>query len=544
MPQLSKTSRFRAMLNSRELEFIMEAHNGLSARIVEEAGFSGIWGSGLSISAALGVRDNNEASWTQVLEVCEFISDATSIPMMLDGDTGYGNFNNVRRLVQKLEQRGVAAVCIEDKLFPKTNSFIKGEQQPLADIDEFCGKIKAAKDAQSDPDFSVVARIEAFIAGWGIDEMLKRAEAYYQAGADALLIHSKIKTASQVLAFAQAWDRDCPLVIVPTTYFATPVEEFEKAGISTVIWANHNLRSCISTMQRTCKQIFEERSLCSIEDNVVPVKEIFRLQNASELLKAEESYLPKRESTRSIVLATPQGRDFDVLTADKPKTMIEVSGKPILGRMVDQFREEGIKDIVVVRGFAKDQVNVDGVSFVDNDDFETTGELHSLMQANDKIEGNVVVSFGDIVFRSFVLNILLSAQEDIAIIVDTDWESRPSFNGMEDFVRVKKTVANGKPVPSADVGKVRLVEMDPSIAHDARDGEWVGLVKSTAEGSKLIQTALVELQERDDFGKLQMFDLFNHLLSCNVSVGVYCISGHWLDVDNLIDLNEAQHFAN
>ena len=129
----------------------MEAHNALSARIVEEAGFRGIWASGLSISAALGVRDNNEASWTQVLEVVEFMSDATHIPILLDGDTGYGNFNNMRRLVKKLEQRGVAAVCIEDKLFPKTNSFIGSERQPLATIDEFTGKIKAVKDAQSGP---------------------------------------------------------------------------------------------------------------------------------------------------------------------------------------------------------------------------------------------------------------------------------------------------------------------------------------------------------------------------------------------------------
>ena len=140
-----KAAQFRELLRSGQLEFLMEAHNGLSARIVEEAGFRGIWASGLSISAALGVRDNNEASWTQVLEVVEFMSDATSIPILLDADTGYGNFNNMRRLVRKLEQRGVAAVCIEDKLFPKTNSFINSERQPLADLEEFAGKIKAVK---------------------------------------------------------------------------------------------------------------------------------------------------------------------------------------------------------------------------------------------------------------------------------------------------------------------------------------------------------------------------------------------------------------
>src|SRR5919107_2674908 len=136
----SKSNQFRGLLHSPGLEFIMEAHNGISARIVEEAGFKGLWASGLALSAQFGVRDNNEASWTQVVDMLEFMSDATSIPILLDGDTGYGNFNNMRRLVKKLEQRNVAGVCIEDKLFPKTNSFI-GENQPLADMDEFCGKI-------------------------------------------------------------------------------------------------------------------------------------------------------------------------------------------------------------------------------------------------------------------------------------------------------------------------------------------------------------------------------------------------------------------
>ena len=160
---MTKTQQFKALLSSDKVEFLMEAHNGLSARIVEETGFKGIWASGLSISAAMGVRDNNEASWTQVLEVCEFMSDATNVPILLDGDTGYGNFNDMHRLVTELSQRGIAAVCIKDKLFPKTNGII-GYAQPLADIGEFCGKIKAGKDSQLDDDFSIIARIEAFIS--------------------------------------------------------------------------------------------------------------------------------------------------------------------------------------------------------------------------------------------------------------------------------------------------------------------------------------------------------------------------------------------
>ncbi len=289
---MNKSTRFREMLASDRLEFILEAHNGLSAKIVEEAGFDGIWASGLAMSAALGVRDNNEASWTQILEVLEFMSDASRIPIMVDADTGYGNFNNVRRLVQKLEQRSIAAMCIEDKLFPKTNSFIDGEAQQLADVEEFAGKIRAAKDSQSDPDFNVVARVEALIAGWGMDEAVRRATAYAEAGADAILMHSKISDASQIVEFMGRWDRDVPVVVVPTTYWSTPTEVFEEAGVSLVIWANHLLRSSIRAMQDTATTIHRNRSLAPVEDEIVPVKEIFRLQNAGELKEAEQRYLP------------------------------------------------------------------------------------------------------------------------------------------------------------------------------------------------------------------------------------------------------------
>jgi phosphoenolpyruvate phosphomutase len=296
---LKKTTQLKQMLQSDRLEFIMEAHNGLSAKIVEEAGFKGIWGSGLTLSASLGVRDNNEASWTQVLDVMEFMSDATTIPILLDADTGYGNFNNVRRLVRKLEQINVAGMCIEDKLFPKTNSFINSEQQPLADIEEFAAKIKAAKDTQQDPDFCVVARVESLIAGWELEEALRRAEAYQLAGADAILMHSKLKTADQILAFMREWKDRCPVVIVPTTYYNTPTSVYNEAGVSLVIWANHLLRAGIKAMQQTAAQIYQEQSIGSIESQVVTVKEIFRLQNAAELEEAEQRYLPKVEAEQS-----------------------------------------------------------------------------------------------------------------------------------------------------------------------------------------------------------------------------------------------------
>ncbi|MEX2311866.1 MAG: phosphoenolpyruvate mutase, partial [Rhodospirillales bacterium] len=321
-PELSHATRLRQMLQSSELEFIMEAHNGLSAKIVAEAGFKGIWASGLSMSAALGVRDNNEASWTQILEVLEFMVDASELPILVDGDTGWGNFNNLRRAVKKMCQRGIAGICIEDKLFPKTNSFI-GDGQPLADIDEFCGKIKAGKDSQTETDFSIVARLEALIAGRGLDEALRRAEAYHAAGADAVLIHSKKSTAVEIFEFTREWANRCPVVIVPTKYYSTPTDDFRTAGISLAIWANHNLRASITAMRETTARIHRDQSLAGIENSIVSVSDVFELQGAAELKEAEDRYLAKTGNTRNaVIVAATRGKALGKLTEDRPKCML------------------------------------------------------------------------------------------------------------------------------------------------------------------------------------------------------------------------------
>lgn len=284
------------MLNSGELSFLMEAHNGLTAKIVEETGFKGIWGSGLSISAQHGVRDSNELSWTQVVDTLEFMAENTTIPILLDGDTGFGNFNNARRLAVKLEQRGIAGVCIEDKLFPKTNSLLDARAQPLADPVEFGLKIKAMKEAVQDKDFCVVARVESFIAGWGLEETLKRAQIYADYGADAVLIHSKKSDPSDITSFMEKWDKRCPVVIVPTNYPTTPTDDFRKMGISTVIWANMNVRASIKAVQDCSKQIFEEESIVGVTPKIATVKEIFRLQDDNELKEAEKIYLPQKKA--------------------------------------------------------------------------------------------------------------------------------------------------------------------------------------------------------------------------------------------------------
>lgn len=289
-PVEDPTKTLRDLIFSSDLSFLMEAHDGLSAAIAKQAGFKGLWASGLSISSALGYRDANEASWTDVVDVVERMADASRLPILVDGDSGFGNFNNARLLAMKLLQHGGAGVCLEDKAFPKRNSFV-GDRHPLVDIGEFSGRLKAIKDTTGN-DLVLVARIEAFIAGYGLDEALHRADAYADAGADAILIHSRKIVADEILAFAKEWQK-LPIVIVPTKYYRTPVSAYRDAGISTVIWANHAMRAAVAGMRAVCARIAAEESIAGIELDVATLEEVFGLLRYDELASAEDRYLPK-----------------------------------------------------------------------------------------------------------------------------------------------------------------------------------------------------------------------------------------------------------
>lgn len=291
----SKTSTrarsLRELLHSTELDFLMEGHDALSAAIVERSGFKGLWASGLSIASSLGFRDANEASWSQVVEVVERMADATSIPILVDGDSGFGNFNNARLAALKLFQRGAGGICLEDKGFPKMNSFV-GDRHPLADVGEFSGRLRAVKDTIPSSEFVLVARTEALIAGHGQDEALRRAHAYREAGADAILIHSRRSTPDEILTFARAWDNRLPVIIVPTKYYRTPVSVYREAGISIAIWANHAMRASVVAMGNVCRQILAEQGIAGVENQVASLDEVFGLMRYAELASAEERYLP------------------------------------------------------------------------------------------------------------------------------------------------------------------------------------------------------------------------------------------------------------
>ena len=535
-----KTSQFRSLLNSPKLEFLLEAHNGISAKIAEESGFKGLWAGGLAIAAQYGVRDSNEASWTQVLEVLEFMSDATSIPIMLDGDTGYGNFNNVRRLVQKLEQRGIAAVCIEDKLYPKTNSFIDGNKQELANIDEFCSRIKAGKDAQKDDEFSIITRVEAFISGWGLGEAIKRAEAYHEAGSDGILIHSAKSEPSEIIAFKNEWGDRLPVIIVPTKYYSTPTEIFSQVGISIAIWANHMIRSSIESMQQTATSIIQKKSVVALEDKIASVSEIFRLQGVSELLEAEEMYLPKKQkATSAIILAASRGSAMGSLTEERPKAMLKVKERPILSHIVDVYNSHGIKDITVVRGFQKDAIDLPQLSYADNDNFSKTSELVSFEKALLEVDPvqDLFVSFGDVLFKPYLLQLMDDFQDEVVIVVDTQWQDSVNKERAADYVHCSEP--HSRDSYSHEIFlKDSKEDMDPDMIH----GEWMGVVKFSNKMVPALKQAMQKLKVSSDFDVAKFHDLFSFLVSEGHNIRIVYTTGHWLDIDTVEDLLEAGNF--
>ncbi len=542
---LKKTTQFRRLLNSDDLEFLLEAHNGITAKIGEEAGFKGLWAGGLCMSAQYGVRDSNEASWTQVLEMLEFMVDATRIPILLDGDTGYGNFNNVRRLVRKLEQRGIAAVCIEDKLYPKTNSFINGNKQQLAEIDEFCSRIKAGKDAQSDDEFTIITRVEAFIAGWGLDEALKRAEAYHAAGSDGILIHSALSTPTEVLAFKREWADRLPVVIVPTKYYATPTDVLREAGFSVAIWANHMLRAAITTMQDCAGTLAREQSLLSLEDQIAPVKEIFRLQGVSELQDAEERYLPKETPARALILAASRGSALGELTDERPKTMVEVRGKPLLGHIVAAYNAAGIKDITVVRGYRPEAVNLPALNYIDNLEFADTGELLSLDCALNAMDGNgaaaqgdLYISFGDVIFKRYILDGLAEQKADFVIAVDTDWNASVNRDRAADYVRCSEPYSR-----QTFYHDVMLTAAGEEFSEDEIHGEWMGILRVSVSGFAVLAELVSELAAQPEYRRDKIHHVLNELVQRKQQVRVVYTTGNWLDVDSLDDVLAAGSFA-
>ncbi|NEV01153.1 isocitrate lyase/phosphoenolpyruvate mutase family protein [Bradyrhizobium uaiense] len=289
---MSAAKRLRARMAETGLVHIMATHSPLSAILAEEAGFDGLWASGFELSALYGLADMSLISMTQHLEMLRAIAGRTTIPIVADIDTGYGNAINVIHAIGEYERAGASAVVIEDKTFPKVTSLAGDGRQQLARVEEFQGKIEAAIATRRDPHFLVIARTEALIAGLGEAEALDRAQAYVKAGADMILIHSKKKDSGEIESFSRAWTGSVPLAIVPNAYPDLDASRVKGLGnIQMMIYGNYGIRAASTGLKETFRRIIADGGVQNVHKDIVAVDEIFRLQKMRELRAAEARFL-------------------------------------------------------------------------------------------------------------------------------------------------------------------------------------------------------------------------------------------------------------
>ena len=264
------------------------AFDAMSAKLVESAGFDAIWAGSFAISATHALPDASILTMTEFFDVASTMANACEIPIIADCDTGYGGPSNVTHMVKKYENAGISSICIEDKIFPKQNSLLEGGQNDLLSEKEFVAKILAGKEAKQDKNFLIIARIEALISGLGIQDALKRADAYEKAGADAILIHSKEKTPDEIFEFTENWKGSIPIVAIPTTYDSVKISELQKNKIKMVIYANQTLRSAYTAMEKLLKEMVTVERISDVKQEISSMKKIFELQEMYDIKTKEK----------------------------------------------------------------------------------------------------------------------------------------------------------------------------------------------------------------------------------------------------------------
>jgi phosphoenolpyruvate phosphomutase len=552
-PLHEKARRLRKKLGEPGTVLVAGAHDAISAKLIELAGFDAVWASGFGISAAQkAIPDANVLTMTENLEIARNMNEAVSLPVIADCDNGYGNAINVIRTAVEYERAGIAAISIEDNIFPKRCSFYPGVRRELVPIEEHVGKIKAAKNAQVSPDFMVIARTEALIAGWGMEEALRRAEAYAKAGADALFVHSKSKKFDELKAFAQAWKGkkiDCPLVITPTIFADTELSDLSAAGYKIVIFANQALRASIRAMREALEMMRKEGRASAADGRIVPLEEVYDLIGVSKLQEDEAQFLPlDGEKTKAIVLAAGFEKGLMPLISDRPKAMLEVKGKTLLERQIEQLNARGIREIVAVRGYRKEKINLPGLRYYDNDNYRKSGELASLFTAKRELFGRLIVLYGDILFDRSILDRLLLAKGDIVLVVDRSWSDHAdSFmkegRGRPDLVLTRNPPRRGRRfLPGEGEDSVLRIgqSLDPASAH----GEFIGMVLLSDRGATLLREtydavlkrrAAKRFHESPSVHKGKFTDLLQEIIDRGGEVACVDIYKGWMEVDTFED---------
>ena len=285
---MSRNENLRKKLEGNSIVKVGGAFDAMSAKLVESSGFDAVWAGSFAISATHALPDASILTMTEFFDVASNMSSTCKIPIIADCDTGYGGPSNVHHIVRKYENAGISSICIEDKTFPKQNSLLENGKNDLVSEKEFVAKILSAIKARNDKDFLIIARVEALISGLGMNEALKRATAYENACADAILIHSKQKTPDEIFEFTDSWKGSVPIVVVPTTYDDVKISDLSSHNIKMIIYANQTLRVSHLAITKLLREMINAERISDINEEMSTMQDLFNLQEMFSLKEKEK----------------------------------------------------------------------------------------------------------------------------------------------------------------------------------------------------------------------------------------------------------------
>ena len=290
-----KRAALRAGMASDTAVVAIGAHDALTARMAADYGFGAVWVSGLAVATmTYAIPDVNLTTMNETLDQAVRFDRATELPVVTDCDNGFGGLNNVVRTLESFDAAGIAAISIEDNLFPKRNSLLGADtRRELLPMAEQARRLKAAKRAQETDDFVLIARVESLIAGHGVEDACARADAYVEAGVDAILIHSRDKTLAEIEGFLGSWKGlgSVPLVCVPTLFPSFTAAELSAKGFDLVILANQVMRAAVGAMETTLERLAVSGRAADVDGDIVPVDHIFDLVDTKAAIALEDEGL-------------------------------------------------------------------------------------------------------------------------------------------------------------------------------------------------------------------------------------------------------------
>ena len=288
----SKRARLREGMAGDRAVVAIGAHDALTSRLAAGYGFDAVWVSGLAVATmTYAIPDVNLTTMNETLEQAVRLDRATELPVIADCDNGFGGLNNVVRTLVEFEAAGIAAISIEDNLFPKRNSLLGADtKRELIPVAEQARRLRAAKAAQESDGLVLIARVESLIAGHGIDDACERADAYVDAGVDAILIHSRDKTLAEIDGFLSSWGGfgSVPLVAVPTLFPTFTDTDLRAKGFNLIILANQPMRAAVKAVEETLGTLQRERRASAVDGHIATVDHLFELVGTAEAIARED----------------------------------------------------------------------------------------------------------------------------------------------------------------------------------------------------------------------------------------------------------------